>query len=302
MAEGRDGRQKGRTSTKYVAKKAATERIAIARAAEVRAVRRRNIMVAGGATLAVLAVVVTIVGLGLSQKKSAAKANPVVPASSTVTAGLAAAAALMTQPSTLSDVTKPPSRLTGAALNGPAGTPQVLYVGAEYCPFCAVTRWPLAVALSRFGTFSNLKTTLSSPTDTNPNTPTLSFHGATYTSSYIDFVGVEAQDGAGKPLQQLTPAQSTLFQTLGGGSYPFIDFGGKWMQSGADTSASVLAGMTPDAVATAITDPKSKVGASVQAGADVFTAVICNIDGGKPANVCTAAGVTAAQTEISAIK
>ena len=36
------------------------------------------------------------------------------------------------------------------------GAPEVLYIGAEYCPFCAVERWPLVVALSRFGTFAGL--------------------------------------------------------------------------------------------------------------------------------------------------
>ena len=189
-------------------------------------------------------------------------------------------------------MTGPPSRLTGAALTGAGGKPQVLYVGAEYCPYCAITRWPLAVALTRFGTFSNLQTTNSSATDQNPNTPTLSFHGASYKSDYIDFVSVEQEDGLGKPLESTTPDQEKLFETLGGGSYPFIDFGGKWMQKGASADGTVLAGLTPDSVATQISDPTSKIGSNVQQGADVFTAIICGLDGGKPANVCTApAGV-----------
>ncbi|QLQ14649.1 MAG: DUF929 family protein [Micropruina sp.] len=29
----------------------------------------------------------------------------------------------------------------------------MLYVGAEFCPFCAMARLPLTIALSRFGTF-----------------------------------------------------------------------------------------------------------------------------------------------------
>jgi hypothetical protein len=32
----------------------------------------------------------------------------------------------------------------------------MLYIGAEYCPYCAAERWPLVMALSKFGTFSNL--------------------------------------------------------------------------------------------------------------------------------------------------
>ena len=34
--------------------------------------------------------------------------------------------------------------------------PEILYIGAEYCPFCAAERWSMIIALSRFGTFSNL--------------------------------------------------------------------------------------------------------------------------------------------------
>ena len=36
------------------------------------------------------------------------------------------------------------------------GKPLVLYVGAEYCPYCAAERCAMVQALSRFGTFSNL--------------------------------------------------------------------------------------------------------------------------------------------------
>ncbi len=33
-------------------------------------------------------------------------------------------------------------------------TPSMLFVGAEYCPFCAAERWGMTAALSRFGTWS----------------------------------------------------------------------------------------------------------------------------------------------------
>ncbi|MBO0775058.1 MAG: DUF929 family protein, partial [Actinobacteria bacterium] len=36
------------------------------------------------------------------------------------------------------------------------GKPEVVYMGAEYCPFCATERWAMAVAFSRFGTFHNV--------------------------------------------------------------------------------------------------------------------------------------------------
>jgi len=78
----------------------------------------------------------------------------------------------------------------GTALTGATGKPEVLYIGAEYCPYCAAERWALIVALGRFGTFSGLQTTTSSSTDIYPNTPTFTFRGATYTSDFaVGLVG-----------------------------------------------------------------------------------------------------------------
>ena len=42
--------------------------------------------------------------------------------------------------------------------------PEVLFVGLESCRFCAVERWGLVVALSRFGTFSHLHLSQSATT------------------------------------------------------------------------------------------------------------------------------------------
>lgn len=74
------------------------------------------------------------------------------------------------------------------------GKPEMLYIGAEYCPFCAAERWSMILALSRFGSFSGLTYMESSSTDTYANTPTFSFRNAIYTSNYISFVSVETQD------------------------------------------------------------------------------------------------------------
>ncbi len=52
-----------------------------------------------------------------------------------------------------------------------ARKPQVAYIGAEYCPFCASERWPMVIALSRLGTFSGLGLTTSSATDVFPEHP-----------------------------------------------------------------------------------------------------------------------------------
>ena len=65
----------------------------------------------------------------------------------------------------------------------------MLYIGAEFCPICATERWPMLVALSHFGTFSNVSQTHSAVSD--GDIPTLSFYGSTYTSPYLTFTPVE---------------------------------------------------------------------------------------------------------------
>ena len=43
------------------------------------------------------------------------------------------------------------------------GKPLIAYMGSNFCPYCAATRWPLAVALTRFGSFKGLHITASGP-------------------------------------------------------------------------------------------------------------------------------------------
>lgn len=302
MSERREEtRQKERTSGKYAAKKAG-ERLAAERAAQQRAERRRNVMVAGSATLAVMVVVAVIVVIGVTHKSGsnqpAGGGNPVVAAPSTVVDALGNVPATNASLDFSPLKAGLPTAASGAALTR-NGKPEVLYIGADYCPYCAATRWPLAVALSRFGTFKNMSTTYSSDTDVAPHTPTLSFHKVDYTSQYIDFVGLEQLDGAQKPLDSVTKEQSQLLTKLGGGAYPFIDFGGKWVQHGSLYDPTMLAGMTPDQVAQSLNDASKKPSATIQAGADVYTAIICKLDGGQPSDVCSAAGVKGAETQLN---
>src|SRR6202012_1289098 len=58
------------------------------------------------------------------------------------------------------------------------GFPRIFYAGAEYCPFCAAERWAVVLALSRFGTWTGLGETRSSPGDQFPRTATFTFDGA----------------------------------------------------------------------------------------------------------------------------
>src|SRR5262249_11112517 len=89
------------------------------------------------------------------------------------------------------------------------GKPSLLYVGAEFCPFCAGERWAIVNALSRFGTFSGLEVSHSSSTDVHPDTATFTFRDATYTSDFVHFEAVEVQsnepDGEGGYTTLQTP-------------------------------------------------------------------------------------------------
>jgi hypothetical protein len=194
------------------------------------------------------------------------------------------------------------------------GKPLIVYVGAEYCPFCAAQRWGMVVALSRFGSFTDLQTTHSSSSDVYPNTATLSFHGSTYTSSFLSFQGVETQSNTPQGntyavLDTPTAQQSQLLQKYNAppyvaagsaGSIPFIDFGNKYFASGASFSPQLLAGMSGSDIATALSDPTSPVAQAILGSANAFTAAICDLTGGQPAQVCTTTGVSAYAGKLNA--
>src|SRR5262245_8480663 len=118
-----------------------------------------------------------------------------------------------------------PKRTSGQPALTADGTPLVLYVGAEQCPFCASQRWSMALALARFGTFTNLKQAWSASDDVYPSTPTISFHGSTYKSDYLTFQAVELatsqrEGGQYAPLESLTPAQEQIMRKYD--SPPFV--------------------------------------------------------------------------------
>ena len=104
-----------------------------------------------------------------------------------------------------------PQVTTGQAPLLSGGRPEVLAVGAEYCPFCAAERWPLVVALARFGRFTVLHDASSSTQSVFPGTSTFSFHDVRYTSAYLTFTGVElfsaqiGADGTFIRIARLTP-------------------------------------------------------------------------------------------------
>ncbi|EQD74307.1 protein containing DUF929, partial [mine drainage metagenome] len=101
--------------------------------------------------------------------------------------------------------TAPPNN---ALMNAIAGAlvhshrPRILYVGADYCPYCAALRWPLVLTLLRFGSLEGLKFMRSSSTDVFADTATFSFYGSTYKSPWIGFEGFETSTRTGRPLMR----------------------------------------------------------------------------------------------------
>jgi thiol-disulfide isomerase/thioredoxin len=275
--------------------------------------RRQRLTVAVSAVVAVLVVLGVLVGVklagGAHHTPAAAAASP---AASDVVSPLGAVPASVVEKVGKGDVTGLPSMTTGQPLLTDNGKPLVVYVGAEYCPYCAAERWAMVQALDRFGTFTNLGQTHSSATDVYPNTATLSFHGASYTSQYVAFQGVETQTNqpSGNSYAALDTPTAQQQQLLNkynaapyvpsdaAGSIPFIDFGNKAILSGASYSPQLLAGKSADQIASALSNPDDPIAKAVLGTANAFTALLCQMTNGQPGNVCTSPAVTAYQSQL----
>jgi hypothetical protein len=192
----------------------------------------------------------------------------------------------------------PPASISGTPLTL-NGKPEVLYVGGEYCPFCAVERWSLIIALSHFGNFSGLEYMQSSSTDTNANTPTFTFANATFTSKYIAFVPIEEWNRATSTLSTLDSTQSSLYSqygtcsTTGDSGIPFVDIGNQYVVNcGAQFNAGLggtvdIAGENWTQVASQLNDSSAPIAQLMDGAANTLITAICKIDGSQPASLCS---------------
>ncbi|EWS99859.1 hypothetical protein N865_20175 [Intrasporangium oryzae NRRL B-24470] len=273
---------------------AAAERAAQMRAEAARQERQRKQVIA-----AVIAVVVVIVAVVLGTVV-ANRPSPSPAATGSTGAEAALAKLVAIPPATLDAAPTPqpsqaPAKLAGATPLTQDGKSKVLYVGAEYCPFCAMERWVMIGALSRFGTFSGIKPTTSSSSDVHPDTPTFSFHGASFTSDHLAFEAVETEDREGKPLDTLEGANAELFKKYNpGGGIPWVNYGGTHATSGATVDATVFDGKTYDQIIAGIYDPTSEIGKTVDPAINMVTAQLCQQTNGQPSNVCASKAVMAA--------
>lgn len=178
--------------------------------------------------------------------------------------------------------------------------PYLLYVGAEFCPFCAAERWAIITALSRFGTFSGLSLITSSSSDVFPNTPTFTFLNASYRSSYLTFTSREVEDRNQQALQTLTSQEAALDSRYNSGGYiPFILIDNRYYQVSSAYSPALLQGQTWSRIATGLRNPSDGTTKAILGEANIISAAICNSDGQRPATVCRSSGVTAASRELS---
>jgi Domain of unknown function (DUF929) len=294
-----------------VKRQSARERIAEQQAAAKRAETRRRVLLAGGAVVVVIAVVVAFVIFKLagssSTTASGSGSEPVtgtpLPASvaKNVTTVPGSGLDSVGTGSVLSFNSKPVSAITGPPLVS-NGKPELLYIGAEFCPYCAAMRWPLAVALSRFGALSPLHGIHSAPApEVDPSTATLTFYKTSYTSPHLTFTAVENETRTHALLQKTTAAQQQIWQRYspqGQLGYPFIDFGNKFLINGPIYDGGVLKGLTWQQISADMRNPSSAVAQGVLGAANFIIAAICKTTNGQPGRVCTAKGVTAAASHL----
>jgi hypothetical protein len=290
-----------------IKQQSAREKIAAQREAARKAERRNRMLITGGSTLVVLVIVAAFIVIKLSQgspsSSGGSSTGTLLPASvSSQVTGVPAATLDKVGKGAVPTFTQGHAAFTpgsGAPLTS-GGKPQMLYIGAEFCPYCAATRWSMAIALSRFGTLTPLRGIHSSSTDTDPNTATLTFYKSGYNSKYLNFTPVEVQTVSRAPLQNPTSAQNAVWAKYepdpNSRGYPFIAFSNKAVMKGPIFDAAVLQGKTWSQIAAALKDPTSPISQSVVGGANYITGAICKMTNNQPSDVCTSSAVTAVQS------
>jgi hypothetical protein len=189
-----------------------------------------------------------------------------------------------------------------AAVNGGPPQPVVFFYGAEFAPYAAVERWPLVMALSRFGTFNQLGLMQSSATTAFANLSTFTFWKVSYSSRYVIFESVERYSSLNPTgarylgLQVPDSRQSAAITAYGTNppTFSLLDVGNRFTLNGAAFSPTALAGLSQSQIAGNLSTPASPMTQAMATAANQITAAICSVDGDRPGTVCTSKGVLAA--------
>jgi len=169
--------------------------------------------------------------------------------------------------------------------------------GAEYCPYCAATRWGLIVALSRFGHFNKLYDMTSSATDVSPNSPTFTFFMTKYTSPFLVFNGYEVEGPTMAPHMTTPPSITRLVRKYNTyQAFPFLDIGNTAFLASSAWNPAYISGQSRNAIAAGLRTPSLRLTKAIVAEANYISSGICAVDGELPARVCTSSGVVKADT------
>lgn len=312
MAKGSQRSPQGARGGPRTRQERTREKIAAQRAAQARREARRRLWLSVGVVVVVIGVVAGLVAIGLSRKTGPASAATAAPAALVSKVEHVPNSVLDAAPT--SAITNPLQFAKGAPALRAHGKPEIVYVGAEYCPHCAAQRWAMINALSRFGTFSNLHTIRSAVAD--GDVPTFSFYQSSYHSRYVSFAPTEQYtnrpgNGFYIPLQPLTALDKQLLSkydaspyvpSSSAGAIPFIDIGGRYIQAGTEYNDQplVISGstLTWNQIAADMYNTSNPIGQGIDASANLITAAICQLTGGQPGSVCTVPAVVTAAAKL----
>lgn len=264
----------------------------------------------------ILLIVVLLLVLKVTRGSTTVQAPPVAPADSSVVRQTANVPASAFDAAAAPDPRGPtPTLLSGQPALVADGRPEIVYVGGEFCPYCAAENWALVVALGRFGTFSDLGATSSSKFEVFGGAPTFSFAGSRYRSRYVTFSPVEEYGDrpsthapAGFPVIEKLPSfEGDLLKRYDSSSFssepgtlPFVDVDNRLLVVGAEVgfSPGVLQGASLAKIAGELSDPTTSVSQDILGAANEITAAICSATNQNPKRICESSGVTAAAARL----
>ncbi len=207
------------------------------------------------------------------------------------------------------------------------------FVGIEGCQYCAIERYAIFEALSKFGnwTYFGRKLTLNTvPVNnmsTNPESRTLFYLAAegdwtfnflnqnlSYSSQYIDFNQVEVDNNLGASLQQPNQIQLGYIDTYDpSGAVPFSVIGGNFYEIGsgsvldpggkpiifAPNGTGIGYGYSPVYIIGQFNQTGSTINTAINTEADYISAMIC-YDLSNTPPVCSSQGILSVEDQIKA--
>ena len=277
---------------KYSERQAAKERAA----REARRARNRTLGVASVVLVAVIVVALVLVkvaGGGSDAAGTSPKAGTPVPAAQVAKLTSVPQTTLASAPTNVLVVS--PQKINDPALVSD-GKPELLFIGAEFCPICAAERWPMYVALSKFGTFSPPPGKIHSAVrDGDLADADLLRDDVHQPVSDLHLGGDHDQPTRWRLLRAPRDADRGPAEALVGAHQrtPSRSWtsGGSRILTSAQYNPGDLSGVSFDNIVSDIGDNSTVVGADVDAAANVLIKTICSsLTGNKPADVCSATG------------